>query len=116
MLTGDCFSMIRYRLPFNEQYRAYEQVRDLMPSHLQKNANLYGMDWYDNIWGMLMMNCVNGGGVTATGEVTSVCLMRAGKDAWMFGGGGGVESFFGWVVGVLIGVIGIVCGGLDFSD
>ena len=46
MLTGDCFSMIRYRLPFNEQYRAYEQVRDLLPSHLQKNANLYGMDWY----------------------------------------------------------------------
>jgi hypothetical protein len=46
MLTGDCFSMIRYRLPFNEQYRAYEQVRDLMPSRLQKNANLYGMDWY----------------------------------------------------------------------
>ena len=91
MLTGDCFSMIRYRLPFNEQYRAYEQVRDLLPSRLQKNANLYGMDWYDNIWGMLMMNCVNGGGVTATGEVTSVCLMRAGKaildacvDVWMF--------------------------------
>ena len=25
------------------------------------------------------MNCVNGGGVTATGEVTSVCLMRAGS-------------------------------------
>ena len=46
MLTGDCFSMIRYRLPFNEQYRAYEQVRDLLPSRLQKNANLYGMDWY----------------------------------------------------------------------
>ena len=29
--------------------------------------------------GMLMMNSVNGGGVPETGEVTSVCLMRAGS-------------------------------------
>ena len=68
-----------YRIPFNAQYRAYEKVRELIPSNVQKQANRYDMGWYDNIWGMLMMNCVNGGGVTATGEVTSVCLMRAGS-------------------------------------
>ena len=68
-----------YRIPFNEQYRAYEKVRELIPSNVQKQANRYDMGWYDNIWGMLMMNCVNGGGVSSTGEVTSVCLMRAGS-------------------------------------
>ena len=36
------------------------------------------LEWYDNIC-MLMMNSVNGGGVPETGEVTSVCLMRAGS-------------------------------------
>jgi len=68
-----------FRLPFMDQYRAYEKVRDILPEALQKRANEYDMAWYDNIWGSLMMNCVNGGGVTATGEVTSVCLMRAGS-------------------------------------
>ena len=34
-----------------------------MPENLRNDANLFGFEWYDNIWGMLMMNSVNGGGV-----------------------------------------------------
>ena len=75
----DVLNKSGYRLPFNEQYRAYEQVREIMPTNISKQVNRYDMRWYDNIWGLLMMNCVNGGGVAATGEVTSVCLMRAGS-------------------------------------
>jgi|TARA_B100000795_G_scaffold269352_1_gene258488 hypothetical protein len=71
--------MSGFRVPFNEQYRAYEKVRDILPSNLKKKVSAYDLGWYDNIWGFLMMNCVNGGGVEMTGEVTSVCLMRAGS-------------------------------------
>ena len=78
-LGEETLSMSGFRVPFNKQYRAYEKVRETLPSSLRKQVNGYDLGWYDNIWGLLMMNCVNGGGVQSTGEVTSVCLMRAGS-------------------------------------
>ena len=75
----DVLYQSHFRLPFNDQYRAFEQCREVLPRELRYDTNLFGFGWYDNIWGMLMMNCVNGGGSMKTGEVTSVCLMRAGS-------------------------------------
>ena len=34
-----------FRLPFMDQYRAYEKVRDILPEALQKRANEYDMAW-----------------------------------------------------------------------
>ena len=34
--------------------------------------------WYDNVWGMLMLNCIAGSGLSKS-SVESVCLMRLGS-------------------------------------
>lgn len=34
-----------FRLPFMDQYRAYEKVRDILPEALQKRVNEYDMAW-----------------------------------------------------------------------
>jgi hypothetical protein len=78
-LGRDVLDRAGFRLPFSEQYRAFEQCREVLPETLRNDVNLFGFEWYDSIWGTLMMNSVNGGGVLETGEVTSVCLMRAGS-------------------------------------
>ena len=56
-LGRDVLDRAGFRLPFSEQYRALSNA-EVLPENLRNDANLFGFEWYDNIWGMLMMNSV----------------------------------------------------------
>ena len=42
------------------------------------NDGRFDFSWYDNVWGMLMLNCIAGNEVSSN-AVNSVCLMRLGS-------------------------------------
>ena len=48
-LGRDVLDRAGFRLPFSEQYRAFEQCREVLPENLRNDANLFGFEWYDNI-------------------------------------------------------------------
>lgn len=61
---------MQFKVPFAERYNQYTNVRDIL-GELEDGRFDFG--WYDNVWGMLMLNCISGN----SGE--SVCLMRLGS-------------------------------------
>ena len=42
-LGRDVLDRAGFRLPFSEQYRAFEQCREVLPENLRNDANLFGM-------------------------------------------------------------------------
>lgn len=60
----------QFKVPFAERYNQYTNVREILG---ELEDGRFDFDWYDNIWGMLMLNCISGN----NGDC--VCLMRLGS-------------------------------------
>ena len=66
---------IQFKVPFTERYNQYVTIKGILE---EINDGRFDFSWYDNVWGMLMLNCIAGNEVSKT-SVESVCLMRLGS-------------------------------------
>ena len=66
---------LQFKVPFTERYNQYVTVKGILN---EVNDGRFDFSWYDNVWGMLMLNCIAGNEISTT-SVESVCLMRLGS-------------------------------------
>ena len=66
---------IQFKVPFTERYNQYVTIKEILEDF---NDGRFDFSWYDNVWGMLMLNCIAGNEVSSN-TVNSVCLMRLGS-------------------------------------
>ena len=64
----------QFKIPFAERYNQFITVRNILG---RLDDGRFDFGWYDNVWGMLMLNCISGN--SDNGVVKSVCLMRLGS-------------------------------------
>jgi|EP00945_MAST-04E_sp_MAST-4E-sp1_P002115 hypothetical protein len=68
---------IQFKVPFAERYNQYMTVRNILG---RLDDGRFDFGWYDNVWGMLMLNCISGNcGITDVTNRRCVCLMRLGS-------------------------------------
>ena len=66
---------IQFKVPFTERYNQYVTIKEILEDF---NDGRFDFSWYDNVWGMLMLNCITGNEVSS--NAVEDCVPHALED------------------------------------